>query len=390
MRARITFVITIFTLLWVSPSNAAEKIYCVDLDSRSSGKFYIYQLPDKNNTGLCDKNNVSGAHKERKLITLNQKTFKKYSKYTYGAYFAISAEDLTKYLKDNNLNADLKYIQEDQTKYIQKNNTSTLKTKKESCSNKIDFTWSIPKNDVFGKFNFTSRSEKSINIHKIIIYTKDKQLVLEDEVSLNLKPFGIGSTQVFVGDRNKAVLNLANYRCSFGYKNQKVLKLEESNEKNNGWFRWWYIFVALGVLLVLADITNHINKIPKTNKNRSIVEKTSKNNELKKDGFILGFVRGDVDLAKTFWLYFVLANVVLNFLGLVIDSPLYDANVKLLYIILTVIWNVLAVIGVFNSANVYKAEKIKINESYVWATVAKVATILLILSAIGNSIGHFK
>jgi hypothetical protein len=44
----------------------------------------------------------------------------------------------------------------------------------------------------------------------------------------------------------------------------------------------------------------------------------------------------------------------------------------------------------FCSADVYKAEKIKINESYVWATVAKVATILLILSAIGNSIGHFK
>jgi hypothetical protein len=388
MVARIAFVITIFTLLWASPSNAAEK-YCVDLDSRSYGKFYIYQLPDKNNSGLCDKNNVSGAHKERKLIALNQKTFKKYSKYSAGS-FVISEEDLTKYLKDNNLNADLKYIQEDQTKYIQKNNTSTLETKKESCYDKIDFTWSIPKNDMFGKFSFTSRSEKSINIHKIIIYTKDNQLVLEDEVSLNLKPFGIGSTEVFVGDRNKAVLNLANYRCSFGYKNQKVLKLEESNEKNDGWFRWWYIFVALGAFAILERIITHINKIPETNKNRSVVGKTSKHNELKKDGFILGFVRGDVDLAKAFWLYFVLANVVLNVLGLVIDSPLYDVNIKLLYIILNVIWNVLAVIGVFNSADVYKAEKIKINESYVWATVAKVATILLILSAIGNSIKYFK
>ena len=387
---RIAFVITIFTLLWVSPSNAAEKIFCVDLDSESWGKFSIYQLPDKNNSGLCDKNNVSGAQKERKLIALNQKAFKKYSKYEYGTYFSISAEDLTKYLKDNNLNDDIKYIQKNQTKYIQKNNTNTPKAKKESCFDKIDFSWSIPKNDVFGKFDFTSRSEKSINIHKITIKTKDKQVVLEEEVSLNLKPFGIGSTQVFVGDRNKAVLILANFRCNFGFKNQKVLKIEESNEKNDGWFRWWYIFIALGAFAILEKIITHINKIPETNKNRSVVGKTSKHNELKKDGFILGFVRGNVDLAKTFWLYFVLANVVLNVLGLVIDSPLYDANIKLLYIILTVIWNVLAVIGVFNSADVYKAEKIKINESYVWATVAKVATILLILSAIGNSIGHFK
>jgi len=387
---RIAFVITIFTLLWVSPSNAAEKIFCVDLDSESWGKFSIYQLPDKNNSGLCDKNNVSGAQKERKLIALNQKAFKKYSKYEYGTYFSISAEDLTKYLKDNNLNDDIKYIQKNQTKYIQKNNTNTPKAKKESWFDKIDFSWSIPKNDVFGKFDFTSRSEKSINIHKITIKTKDKQVVLEEEVSLNLKPFGIGSTQVFVGDRNKAVLNLANFRCNFGFKNQKVLKIEESNEKNDGWFRWWYIFIALGAFAILEKIITHINKIPETNKNRSVVGKTSKHNELKKDGFILGFVRGNVDLAKTFWLYFVLANVVLNVLGLVIDSPLYDANIKLLYIILTVIWNVLAVIGVFNSADIYKAKKIKAGEPYGWATTAKVVTVILILSAIGNSLKYFR
>lgn len=388
MKARIAFVITIFTLLWASPSNAAEKIFCVDLDSESRGQFYIYQLPDKNSSGLCDKNNVYGAYKEKKLITLNQKTFKQYSKYEYGTYFSISKEDLTKYLKDNNLNADIKYIEKNQTKYIQKNNTT--KTKIESCYDKIDFTWSIPKNDVFGKFDFTSSSEKSINIHKIIIYTKDNQLVLEDEVSLNLKPFGIGSTNVYVGDRNKKVLNLAAYRCNFGSKNLKFLKLEESNEKNDGWFRWWYIFIAIGFFAFLEQFIKYINKTSKTNKNRSAVRKTSENNVLKKDGFIFGFVRGDVNLAKTFWLYFILANVVLNVLGLVIDSPLYGENIKLFYIILTVIWNVLAVIGVFNSADVYKAEKIKINESYLWATVAKVASILLILSAIGNSIGHFK
>jgi hypothetical protein len=97
-----------------------------------------------------------------------------------------------------------------------------------------------------------------------------------------------------------------------------------------------------------------------------------------------------VDLAKTFWLYFVLANVVLNVLGLAIDSPLYDANIKLLYIILTVIWNVLAVIGVFNSADIYKAKKIKAGEPYGWATTAKVVTVILILSAIGNSLKYFR
>lgn len=42
--------------------------------------------------------------------------------------------------------------------------------------------------------------------------------------------------------------------------------------------------------------------------------------------------------------------------------------------------------GVFNAANIYKAEKMRQNLPYTLATVAKVAVVLLILSAIGNNI----
>ena len=148
------------------------------------------------------------------------------------------------------------------------------------------------------------------------------------------------------------------------------------------------IFIPL-VVIVIIKILQWKNK-SESNKIRSVSSKISKDNKFKNDGFILGFVRGDESLAKTFWLYFILANVVLNALALVLNDPLYDANIRSFYLIIYVIWNVLAVTGVFNSANIYKAEKIKINESYVWATVSKVATILLILSAIGNSIKYFK
>ena len=55
-------------------------------------------------------------------------------------------------------------------------------------------------------------------------------------------------------------------------------------------------------------------------------------------------------------------------------------------LIFFVIWNVLSVMGVFNAADIYKAEKMKQGLSYTPATVAKVAVVLLILSGIGNSI----
>jgi hypothetical protein len=42
--------------------------------------------------------------------------------------------------------------------------------------------------------------------------------------------------------------------------------------------------------------------------------------------------------------------------------------------------------GVFNAADIYKAAKIKQGLPYTPATAAKVAVVLLILSAIGNNI----
>ena len=50
-----------------------------------------------------------------------------------------------------------------------------------------------------------------------------------------------------------------------------------------------------------------------------------------------------------------------------------------------IVWNVLAVMAVFNSAEIYKVKKIKLGETYVWSTSAKVVSVILILSGIGNS-----
>ena len=96
------------------------------------------------------------------------------------------------------------------------------------------------------------------------------------------------------------------------------------------------------------------------------------------------FFNGTESLAITFWGYFIGANVVINFLTYISGGD--DSGVIILLTIVWIIWNILAVMGVFNAANIYKAVKINNGETYGYATAAKIATVVLILSAIGNSI----
>ena len=101
------------------------------------------------------------------------------------------------------------------------------------------------------------------------------------------------------------------------------------------------------------------------------------------DGFILGFWRGHEGLAKTFWLYFCLGNGVFNvFIMLAASEP----GAQIFAYIVGFIWFVFSTLGVFNAANIYKEEKIKSNQTYGYATAAKVAVVILVLSTIGNNI----
>ena len=95
------------------------------------------------------------------------------------------------------------------------------------------------------------------------------------------------------------------------------------------------------------------------------------------------FWNGTEGLATTFWLYFVVVNMFLNFISLI---AMESEGLIIFVFIVWIGWNIFAVMGVFNAADNYKAEKIKIGETYGYATAAKVAVVLLILSGIGNAI----
>jgi hypothetical protein len=96
-----------------------------------------------------------------------------------------------------------------------------------------------------------------------------------------------------------------------------------------------------------------------------------------------GFWNGQKGLALTFWVFFVGGNILFNTVTLIFAD---NSTVIMINLIFFIIWNVLAVMGVFNAANIYKAEKMRRGLPYTAATIAKVAVVLLILSAIGNNI----
>ena len=136
-----------------------------------------------------------------------------------------------------------------------------------------------------------------------------------------------------------------------------------------------------------VEIDNQKTKVVEV-KNQNINEKNiSKNNNqniIKPDGKY--FFNGTESLAISFWGYFIGANAVINLLLYLMGPNPSDGGVQVLLIFFGVVWNILAVMGVFNSADIYKAEKIKIGQTFGIATAAKVATVVLILSRIGNAL----
>ena len=93
------------------------------------------------------------------------------------------------------------------------------------------------------------------------------------------------------------------------------------------------------------------------------------------------FFNGIESLAVTFWGYYFGGNAVF----VIIESMLMksrEQGILTLVYIAHLIWIVLAVMGVFNSADRYKAQKIKLGETYGYATAAKIGVVVIILSNI--------
>jgi hypothetical protein len=86
-------------------------------------------------------------------------------------------------------------------------------------------------------------------------------------------------------------------------------------------------------------------------------------------------------LPRAFWGVFIGGNILLKIPVFFVESSI-AINI---WLIIWTIYNVVAIFIVFGVANDYQKDKIKIKESYKWATAAKFASVILFLSAIGNT-----
>ena len=94
----------------------------------------------------------------------------------------------------------------------------------------------------------------------------------------------------------------------------------------------------------------------------------SDNQEINKKGFLKRLMDGDFGLAKTYWLYGVLVNIVIS---LMFEIPVISESLGLILILLlaTIIYTISLMIGIWKAANRYTGKK-------VWAFLAKIAVVL--------------
>ena len=88
--------------------------------------------------------------------------------------------------------------------------------------------------------------------------------------------------------------------------------------------------------------------------------------------FLTDLKDGDYGLAKTYWLFGVIGNIVINILIL----PLLTASIILFIVglIIIVIYTIIVLIGIWNAASDF-------NGSSFWSVLAKIAVVLGFISA---------
>ena len=88
-------------------------------------------------------------------------------------------------------------------------------------------------------------------------------------------------------------------------------------------------------------------------------------------GFIKKLRDGDFGLAKTYWLFGVLAGIVANIIGGLIESLL----ILLIFTALQIVYMIFFYQGVWNAANKYEGKVI-------WAILAKIAVVIGVITII--------
>lgn len=244
------------------------------------------------------------------------------------------------------------------------------------CGDDIKGEWKYTNNKTYVNYKFISSAEKWIKMTKVGLMTETEQKVIEKKVNIYVKPFGIASTRFYVGDLNLSVVKNGFRSCIYEKPSKSELKKKSKTNQDligkkkkkssfEWWsIEWWSILVGLGVIALLGYIIVETNK-SKSKKTRFRSTKTSEKN-------IIEIVwEGRETMSKTFWLYCILATLVVSFI-----SGLLLASLGAMIFIAPVVMIIWSNTGLWRSSEIYKNQKLKNKQTYGWATAAKVYVVL--------------
>lgn len=156
---------------------------------------------------------------------------------------------------------------------------------------------------------------------------------------------------------------------------QRILGISPYGEDLTFLYVILFIFAFFIIFLVFKSSKNKKGPYKKSKK-KITTEVYSQQNSF-------AFWHGRKGLALTFWGFFIGGNIFFNIITtLFLNNP----TMAVLSLLISIVWTVLSTMGVFNAADIFKAEKIKQGSGYGQATAAKVACVLLILAGIGMNI----
>ncbi|MDC0628719.1 hypothetical protein OAP04_04015 [Pelagibacteraceae bacterium] len=246
-----------------------------------------------------------------------------------------------------------------------------------NCSNEIDFNWSH--DNYTANFEFKSRSNKTIYITKMTINTSDGGVMKTITRYQNkgggtsrfvesISAYGADSFKTSIANLNTDLIANASWWCNYNLPESET-KLDFSKfnkKKNKSWFKWWYIPIAIVIIGFISSAldTSKTSRNTKTRKTSSSLAEG--------ENFIFDVFEGKKPLGQTFWLAFILVNIIVSFISALLAEN-YDNNFLLIGAAASNIW---AGVGTWNSATNYQLENIKKKQPYGWAYGAKILVVL--------------
>ena len=96
------------------------------------------------------------------------------------------------------------------------------------------------------------------------------------------------------------------------------------------------------------------------------------------------FIDGELDLATSFWGFLVVGGIVVGFISGFLMEAVWSG-----FVIVVIIYTLLAVGGTWASAEKYKIKKTQNKQSIIWGILAQIVCVLNVISVIGMLVDMF-